>query len=110
MSDDFIRAKGYGVYKKLLIKALNLLVTTLVNSIVIDEDEWEGKIALRIVVKNGRLKSKNVRLTVEPVSKTIDIIEGPLDLDTTITVNTDLKMLETGTFETVIHNINDSNS
>lgn len=111
MSDDLVRAKEFGVYKKLLVKALNLLITTLVNSVVIDHPEWEAKIALRIVVKDSRLKAKDVRLTVNPLIHTVSL---SLDSDITditennsVTVRSDLSLMETGMFETVIHNIDD---
>jgi hypothetical protein len=111
MGEDLVRAKGYAVYRKILVKALNLLITTLMNSIVIEEREWEAKIALRIVVKDQKLKAKDVRLTVSP---TIDTVELQFNTnpelftdDTTITVKHDLSLLESGTFETVIQNIDD---
>jgi len=110
MSDDLIRAKGYGIYKKVLVKALNFLITTLMTSVITDYAEWEAKLSIRIVVNGDRLKQRNVRLSVAPSVDTLEINSDVVDLvsaDTTIINREDLGLLTSGTFETVMQTIDE---
>jgi hypothetical protein len=105
MSNDIIRGKGYAIYKDILNKALVFLMNAVLKSVITDYRSWDAAVVLNMRVINGKITRRTAKVTIKDRPSTRFIPEE-LDADTTVIDRSDLDLvMDSGQFETVIHNI-----